>query len=786
MNVLQRQMFKVGGPSNSFKNPIGFAEARDIILQERERRGLRNFGGLHPDIVRQATLLQQGVNLERIFTPGGLDTDENLMSQMNIEQGPEEVSVVTGAAPSEQIGVRDPSIKTYTPSLDPISQIRYYVQQGYNAVDIKEMVPSVDFTTIEKIVREEGGILNPALRGPESFEQAPDVLRESIPETIVGGQEDIARRKIPVDPIQAELESIAAGPSSPEMDFGGPSKPLPVDLVNVDPSLEPNQYRASDGRVFTIDPERFAEILASENTFELQALIQNPEVEYGTNLENVIRDTVGRRAAAFSSVSPSTFRFGEALPDYLNIQTGLRDVAGVGIDALLEAIEGTYNVGRRALSGFTGERQAETGDVDIFQRERYPMGEDRLIGGFETGILPEESGALRMGIPAETLDQIVVRASTSVQEEPIEESIKKLEEQTVATKEPTPVEVEETTPTEEVVETEEEITGLPFIRRDKKPAEEDAEQPPTREGQPPLTEGDKRTDQRVVQSGDIEGAALSVFNNRDFISFLANMSVGLAENPEFLAAGLAKGAALGAKEKEVRDLEEAKNLQELNLELAKSGAPALKPSELKSLNAMTTELSDNVKNYEGTQASIGIMNDAISLFEEAVAKGVPITGLPGRIARFKDEASAFMGIPNPNVSDATRIKNYIEQVKQRSIREILNESGRTISNLDREIVDKVFGTLDLTGDPNEILKKLKNARQNLISNNKDKQRSITSTFEIIQNPAYGGVGTRAIAPYFPLIQQIILSDVIGSASADVSSGDGIDIDLRNQNLFNTQ
>jgi hypothetical protein len=732
MNVLQRQMFKVGGPSNSFKNPIGFAEARDIILQERERRGLRNFGGLHPDIVRQATLLQQGVNLERIFTPGGLDTDENLMSPMNIEQGPEEVSVVTGAAPSEQIGVRDPNIKTYTPSLDPISQIRYYVQQGYNAVDIKEMVPSVDFATIEKIVREEGGILNPALRGPESFEQAPDVLRESIPETIVGGQEDIARRKIPVDPIQAELESIAAAPSSPEMDFGGPSKPLPVDLVNVDPSLEPNQYRASDGRVFTIDPERFAEILASENIFELQALIQNPEVEYGTNLENVIRDTVGRRAAAFSSVSPSTFRFGEALPDYLNIQTGLRDVAGVGIDALLEAIEGTYNVGRRALSGFTGERQAETGDVDIFQRERYPMGEDKLIGGFETGILPEESGALRMGIPAETLDQIVARASTSVQEEPIEESIKKLEEQTVATKEPTPVEVEETTPTEEVVETEEETTGLPL---------EDADQPPTRKGQPPLTGGDKRTDQRVVQSGDIEGAALSVFNNRDFISFLANMSAGLAENPEFLAAGLAKGAALGAKEKEVRDLEEAKNIQELNLELAKSlQSGQMDIKDRKTILDVQTGMSKSVREY----------NNAVAA-EELAQSVIDFANGNQDLATFGSKIGATLGdIQNAigmkrttnvdQLSDTKRAQIALDILANRNIKEILGESGRTISNIDRDIANRIIGNLTMKKIQTvaELKTRMEDNIKSIVEKRNEAQRNIRSSVSFL-------------APYDPTI-----------------------------------
>ena len=199
------------------------------------------------------------------------------------------------------------------------------------------------------------------------------------------------------------------------------------------------------------------------------------------------------------------------------------------------------------------------------------------------------------------------------------------------------------------------------------------------------------------------------------------------------------------------------------LEIIKKAAEAkgqerLEPAQLTALTKSVTTLSTNVKDYEGTEASIGIMNDAIALFDAAVENNVPITGLPGRLARFKDEAAAFLGIDNPNVSDATKITNYIEQVKQRSIREILNESGRTISNLDREIVDKVFGSLDLTGDPREILKKLNNARSNLIRNNEDKARTINSTYTILRQPEYQGVGIEALSPYISSILRIINAD----------------------------
>ena len=183
----------------------------------------------------------------------------------------------------------------------------------------------------------------------------------------------------------------------------------------------------------------------------------------------------------------------------------------------------------------------------------------------------------------------------------------------------------------------------------------------------------------------------------------------------------------------------------------------LKPSDIKGLDLMAKELNTNVGFFEGGEASIAIMNDTISLFEEAVDKGVKITGLPGRFERFKDEAAAFAGYEK-EASAATKIQNMIEQVKQRSIRAILQESGRTISDTDRDIVNRVFGDLDLTSPPGEILKKLKNARQSLVTSNIDKRNTISTTYKLMQNPSYGNVGTDAISSYKDLLETIINSE----------------------------
>ena len=288
-------------------------------------------------------------------------------------------------------------------------------------------------------------------------------------------------------------------------------------------------------------------------------------------------------------------------------------------------------------------------------------------------------------------------------------------------------------------------------------------------------ERDKRKPREF--SDKTKGQFREVFGSDRFLDFIRNVGGELVRTGQ-LGEGLASGAAKAAEERATRDLlaeQEAKKFErEKQLLLTKQlleGSEGLDPSELNTLMKNVDELSENVMNYEGTEASIAIMNDAIALFDAAIERGVPITGLPGRIMRFKDEAAAFIGIDNPNVSDATKIQNYIDQVKQRSIREILNESGRTISNLDRDIVDKVFGELNLTGDPKEIRKKLDNARANLIKNNRDKQRKITSDYEILQDPSYKGKGIAAIKPYEDLILKIIGLDPSAVTRAAAQSAD---------------
>jgi len=693
------------------------------------------------------------------------------------------------------------------PRVDIPKLIQYYVSQGYNAVEIKEMIPDVSFSEIESVVGSLGGSVNPAIASPGADEFTGNInVFQEIPETKViqrqapkvellknveldqirkyieatkdlGTENQILGLKVNFNLTDEEAKEYLALPET-SIEMQDPSL-ASLDAVEVTEEplsttgLAPNEYRTSDGRIFSIDPAKFKQLLSSESPRIISGIIKNPNVEYGSDLKTIIESEALGRSSTLSD--PESIKVGNK-DVYISPDERGELMLKFGVDFAKEGIEGLINQARKIVSPemvgvFKGRDAAkkarEKGRGEYLDIFNTPFSGQ---GTFAENLQEIQRYGLTGGETPETLDSIILEASVG---EVTPDNISKQLEDLEKTSPPADTITEDVEAEEEVATTTEE-TAEEVV--EEKPEGAVAEDVATT-----TEETVTETKPEVVPAGDFERAG-NVFSNPNFVRFVANLSKGLATS-EDMASGLARGAALAAEERGLRDLEEQKLAQEIELERIKGqGTTALKPSELKSLNAMTTEMSDTIKNYEGTQASIGIMNDAISLFEEAQEKGVQITGLPGRLARFKDEASAFIGIDNPNVSDATKIKNYIEQVKQRSIREILNESGRTISNLDRDIVDRVFGDLDLTGDPKEILKKLKNARQSLIINNKDKKRSIASNFEIIQNPAYGGVGVRAISPYFSLIQSILQSDVTGS-SKDVDLSSIVDIDLRDKNLF---
>ena len=188
--------------------------------------------------------------------------------------------------------------------------------------------------------------------------------------------------------------------------------------------------------------------------------------------------------------------------------------------------------------------------------------------------------------------------------------------------------------------------------------------------------------------------------------------------------------------------------------------------------------NQSIKEFEGNQTAVFLINDAIRLFEEAGKTGEAVTGIPGAINRLQDQLLAAVGQEGRDASSATKIKNLIDVLKNRSIREILNESGRTISNLDRQIVDDVFGKLDLTSTRGEILKKLKNSRQQLLDSAIKHQSDVRLSASALEQPAAGQFGQEYLLGKKTIIDKILAATDFSKPILDLKDIDtviGIDL-----------
>ena len=666
--------------------------------------------------------------------------------------------------------------------------IGYYVSQGYNALEIKEMLPNLDMSDIEAAVSQLGGSINPAVASPgaNEFEGNFNVLPQ-IPETTVTANQDGMTTMNPSFPegatppelpnlddisiVPPELQEVLAATAQ----FGKDQQLIILTSPNYSFNLSEEEARQilnmPNTNIDMIAPEMPSDLpmVEEDNLPEITDIgtssdLSNLQIRDKTNnsIYNLPKDFQQQVEGGmlggmtlYSIINNRDFEFSPdvaaILENFANMDEPFRVSQRLG--GSFEERRGTFaspgdfgygaqevgrqfgniaSLGAEGIAGFFGELGGGAAGRQAF-KDFIP---DIDISKGDIGL------ARLLQIPGVQYQAPEVYDASKDLSKIAEDNVK------VDTKEETPTTNDDATGTPiesdavagETATEDKNITGAstnPEGTGDK-PGEDSGE--------------DKLPDINTLDDSNDAAAEISnsIFNNKDTQRLMRNIGKGLTQYGNF-AEGIGKGSAAAAEE---RVLEEQLAAQRKSEEAIAGVKPLLKPTDIKGLNLMAKELNTNIGFFEGGEASIDIMNETIDLFEEAVRDGVPITGLPGRFERFKDEAAAFAGYYK-KPSAATKILNMIEQVKQRSIRAILQESGRTISDTDRDIVNRVFGDLDLTTPPGEILIKLKNARKSLVTSNIDKRDTISTTYKLMQNPAYGNVGTDAISSYKDLLEKII-------------------------------
>lgn len=749
MNVLQRQMFQQGGPTSP----------RDIIIAERRKRGLPIRQGimLSPELINQVRQLQAGQSIAEIF---GEVQQSSPAPDITIQEQPQQ-------APSEMLNI-GPVLESAVPSVDPRKLIEYYLKQGLNPADILEIFPAATTQMIEEVAQQKGGIINPGIRGPETPQDNQDVF---IDETVlVEGRQP--RQKPPIDAISEELINLEAPKPAPtgEIDLQDPDL---IDLetavaegqVTRQTNLGPNEYKASDGTIYQIDPAKFEQSLSSENSRILGGILMNPNVEYGSNLASIIENTA--RARSSTLVPEESIGVGQDI-QALNLSDAIQSGTKAAVDFSKEGIESLFNIVRAPfvspeLRGIFGSRAAEEAARQSGVGERVNLFDTRLDQLDFSDPQSVNDYFRTAGEKPELLDQIITQSAVSDVTPTTETDTQKEIEELQKT--PAPADTE-------VVTEEETVTETPEA---ESPAEGEAgaEAAITETGADAVgAAGEKTAEQAREEDPLISG---NPFTSKEFLNYAAGLSKGLAKEEEF-DKGLATGAALAAEQRAADDLEFAKLNTEAEIERLKG--LGFDVGDADKIANREESLSENIRLFQKSQDNVKKIDDVIAILDAGGATG--FTGLRDKLIT---QALTFVrGGPKnwSQLDPRTRADAILKVLQQENIREILGESGRTISNLDREVIKEVFGNITVFTPEAVIREKLQNSRnKTLMSANETKGKIQTDLgfFDRINQPSAVELQNKE------LIEQIMAFDPDNQNIGTQVPGPQENVDLRNQNLL---
>lgn len=247
-----------------------------------------------------------------------------------------------------------------------------------------------------------------------------------------------------------------------------------------------------------------------------------------------------------------------------------------------------------------------------------------------------------------------------------------------------------------------------------------------------------------------------IFGSDRFLDFIRNVGGELARTGQ-MGEGLATGAAKAAEERTARELlkaqedkkfEDAKKLLEIEANL--TGTDPMSVSDLDKIKTNEEELSVSLRDFKKSENTLSNLNTVIKILDSEDATG--FKGFFGEATDMIESAiKSDTGKSFDELEPRTRANALLKVLRQANVREILGESGKTISNLDRQIVEDVFGDIKL-GTPRGVsLKKLKDSRQNIISNLEQSRDQITSAKNFFDNARFN---SPVYAKNYDLIQLI--------------------------------
>ena len=273
------------------------------------------------------------------------------------------------------------------------------------------------------------------------------------------------------------------------------------------------------------------------------------------------------------------------------------------------------------------------------------------------------------------------------------------------------------------------------------------------------------------------------FGSDRFLDFIRNVGGELTRTGQF-GTGLSLGASKAAEERAARELmaekedrDFASKLRLARAEAALEGSGYMDPTDANKIIDQENLVADNIQSFEKSRNSLSNLNKVIGILDAGGA-----TGLRGFFGEATDMIEAIITKDNNGKSfdelePRTRANSLLKVLRQANVREILGESGKTISNLDRAIVEDVFGDIKI-GTPVAVsLKKLEDSRKNIINGMMSTQNKIINSASFFNNVGYDSQSLRINQPILDLIRTFTFENAESYIAPDTSDAGIIETTL---------
>lgn len=168
--------------------------------------------------------------------------------------------------------------------------------------------------------------------------------------------------------------------------------------------------------------------------------------------------------------------------------------------------------------------------------------------------------------------------------------------------------------------------------------------------------------------------------------FMQEISAALAESGGDMSYGLSTGASRAAKRISEEEVAEENKFAQMLKD--QQEANKLSPSE-------RTKIAENYSEAVTHLEHMGYMMQQMESLIPMVKEG-NATGFLGVMNRFGDKVKGATGgylFDDSYITDATKSKQLVDFIRTQMVQELLRESGRTISNLDRQLIDEIVGDI---------------------------------------------------------------------------------------------